>query len=340
LRYLMVSTYPPTHCGIGAYAEQSVGQLRAQGHVVDIVSPDEQGNVDFAWDLRGGAKLLRLFELLPFYDRVVIQYHWAFFYLNPFVRECRWDTFKTTLSFILLFLRTRKIEVVAHEIPYLTGRQRRLYGWKWKLAPKLVLHTRQERERLQQHYALRLKNSRVELRQHHGAFRKFASHTQATARRQLGLNVNGPVFLCIGFIQRHKGFHRAIEAFAQTNLADADLYVVGSLRLADDDNRQYRDELYSLASEQNNVHIVESFVSNEEFDTWIAASDWVVLPYLEIWSSSVLARARLLERPSIVSAVGGLPEQISERDLLFSTDEELVAALQVAALNVAQSSRN
>jgi hypothetical protein len=82
MRYLMVSTYPPTRCGIGAYSEQSVAQLRAQGHLVDVVSPDEEGNVDFAWDLRGGSKLLRLFKLLPYYGCVVIQYHHLMFYNN------------------------------------------------------------------------------------------------------------------------------------------------------------------------------------------------------------------------------------------------------------------
>ncbi len=65
MRYLMVSTYAPTHCGIAAYAEQAVDQLRAQGHVVDVVSPDGQGNVDFAWDLRGGSKILKLFRPTP-----------------------------------------------------------------------------------------------------------------------------------------------------------------------------------------------------------------------------------------------------------------------------------
>ena len=71
----MVSTHPPTHCGIGAYGEQSVTQLRAQGHLVDIVTPDGQGNVDFAWELRGGSRLLRLFELLPYYSWIVDRFH-------------------------------------------------------------------------------------------------------------------------------------------------------------------------------------------------------------------------------------------------------------------------
>lgn len=328
MRYLMVSTYPPKHCGIGAYGEQSVTQLRAQGHIVDIVSPDEEGNVDFAWDLRGESKLLKLFELLPYYDRVVIQYHWAFYYNNPFAPERRWETLQTTLCFMWLFLRSRKVELVAHEIPYLPGKQGWFYKWKWKLAPKVVFHTRKERERFEQHYHLQLSDSRVEYRKHDEVYQKFAAHTQLSARRQFKLPADRRIFLCIGFIQRHKGFHRAMRAFAQANLRDAELFVVGSMRVADAENQKYLDELRALAQAHSNIRLVESFVSNEDFDTWISASDCVVLPYSEIWSSAVLGRARLLDRPAIVSAVGGLPDQAGERDLLFNTDDELVTAFQ------------
>lgn len=331
MRYLMVSTYAPTHCGIAAYAEQAVAQLRAQGHVVDVVSPDGQGNVDFAWDLRGGTKVLKLFQLLPYYDKVSIQYQWTFFYAHPFERERRWETLKTTLSFMLLFLRTRKIEIVAHEIPYIPGKQGWLYKWQWKLAPKIVFHTATELERFQQHYKIRLPVSRVEIRSHHVAFQKFCSHTRATARRQLGVPQDKLVFLSIGFIQRHKGFHRAMQAFTRAGLHDAELYVVGSLRVPDSENQKYLAELQALCAGDPNLHLKESFVSNEDFDTWIAAADWVVLPYSEISSSSVLARARLLERPAIVSAVGGLSDQMDDRDLLFRTDEDLLSALQTAA---------
>ena len=324
----MVSTYPPKHCGIGAYGEQSVTQLRAQGHIVDIVSPDEEGNVDFAWDLHGGSKLLKLFELLPYYDRVVIQYHWAFYYNNPFARELRWETLQTTLCFVWLFLRSRQVEVVAHEIPYLPGKQGWFYKWKWKLAPKVVFHTKNERERFEQHYHLRLNDSRVEYRQHDEVYQKFAAHTQLSARRQFKLPADRLIFLCIGFIQRHKGFHRAMQAFAQADLRDAELFVVGSMRVADPENQKYLDELRALAHGHCNIRLVESFVSNEDFDTWISASDCVVLPYSEIWSSAVLGRARLLDRPAIVSAVGGLPDQAGERDLLFNTDDELITAFQ------------
>jgi glycosyltransferase involved in cell wall biosynthesis len=329
----MVTTYPPIHCGIGGYGEQNVAQLRSQGHIVDVLSPDGQGNVDFAWDLRGGCKILKLRELLPYYDRVVMQYHFNFFYNDLARPKFRRDTLKTTLSFIYLFLCSRKIYVVAHEVPYLNGRLRWLFGQQWRFV-NVIFHTKAEREKLEKHYHLRLKDSRVEIRQQHDVFQKFTSHTQASARQELGIETGGTVFLCIGFIQRHKGFHRAIRAFSQADLKDTHLFMVGSLRYVDAETQGYLAELHELAGKVSNVHIVESFVSNEEFDTWIAASDWVVFPYTEIWSSAVLGRTRLLERPSIIASVGGLPDQAGERDLLFRTDAELEQAFQTAACDV------
>ena len=339
MRYLMVSTYPPKRCGIGAYAEQSVAQLRTQGHVVDIVSPDLQGNVDFAWDLRGGKKLLRLFQILPYYDRVVLQYHWAFYYRNPFLRQRRWETLQTTLCFALLFLRCRKLEIVAHEIPYIVGKQGWLYKWQWKLAPRIVFHTSRELERFEQHYGIRLNRSRIAFRSHDDVYQKFADHTQPSARRQLKLEPQGLVFLCIGFIQRHKGFHRAIRAFVEAAIPQAELFIVGSLRVPNSETVKYLNELRQLAADTSNVRLIESFVSNEDFDTWIASSDCVVLPYSEIWSSAVLGRARILNRPAIVSSVGGLPEQACENDLLFGTDEELAEAFRTMARRLSSAAK-
>jgi glycosyltransferase involved in cell wall biosynthesis len=331
LRYLMVTTYPPAHCGIAAYAAQSVAQLRAQGHTVAIVSPDGAGDVDFPCDLRGGSKILKLRKLLPDYDAVILQYQWEFFYANPLAPEYRWDTLKTHLAFIRLYLSSPKIQVVAHELPCFTGAMRWLYRLQWKLAPKIVFHTARERERFEQHYRMKLSDSRVEFRKHDDVYRKFADHSQATARQRLGLPPERMIFLCIGFIQRHKGFHRAMQAFARANLRDAEIYVVGSLRVSDDESQAYLAELKELAAGRSQIHLIESFVSNEDFDTWISASDIVVLPYSEIWSSAVLGRVHLLERFAIVSAVGGLPDQAGERDLLFANDEELVSAFQAVA---------
>ena len=80
------------------------------------------------------------------------------------------------------------------------------------------------------------------------------------------------------------------------------------------------------------MHVLESFVSKEDFDTWITAADWTIFPYLATSSSGVLAACKMAERPAIISAVGGLPNQAAQPDLLFTTDEELVNILQLAAM--------
>jgi glycosyltransferase involved in cell wall biosynthesis len=65
-----------------------------------------------------------------------------------------------------------------------------------------------------------------------------------------------------------------------------------------------------------------------EFDLWITAADAVVLPYRRSWSSGALARAQALGTPVIVTAVGGLAEQASSRDVVVHDDKGLRAAVE------------
>jgi SAM-dependent methyltransferase len=67
--------------------------------------------------------------------------------------------------------------------------------------------------------------------------------------------------------------------------------------------------------------------SDEEFDRWIVASDAVLLPYREIWSSGVLERARILDRRVIAAPAGGLVEQVRPDDMIVSDDVELANAI-------------
>jgi glycosyltransferase involved in cell wall biosynthesis len=72
---------------------------------------------------------------------------------------------------------------------------------------------------------------------------------------------------------------------------------------------------------------VERFLEEAELDAWTAAADALILPYRRSWSSGALARAQSLGTPAIVTAVGGLPEQASDRDVVVGSDRELDQAL-------------
>jgi len=74
--------------------------------------------------------------------------------------------------------------------------------------------------------------------------------------------------------------------------------------------------------------LIECFLSDEEFDLWVAAADWILLPYRRAFSSGVLARAQTLGTPAIVTDVGGLREQSGPGDVVVSSEQELTEAVR------------
>ena len=118
------------------------------------------------------------------------------------------------------------------------------------------------------------------------------------------------------------------------------LYVVGSVWREDDGSRAYMDELRRLAHETPGAELREGYLSDEEFDRWIVASDLLVLPYRLGWSSNVMERGLLYDRPVIMSRVGGMAEQGEDRPgvTLVDDDEALVEALRDAVGELARDS--
>jgi glycosyltransferase involved in cell wall biosynthesis len=154
---------------------------------------------------------------------------------------------------------------------------------------------------------------------------------RAGARAALGLPQDKHLLLCIGFIQSHKGFERAIEAVRQTPDPRLMLRIVGSVRLAWDVAHAYAQRLHDLADQDPRCQVIEGYLSDELFDTWIVAADTIVIPYHEIWTSGVAARAKLYGRPLLAANTGGLAEQLTEGSRLFSSDAELAALIHEIA---------
>ena len=330
MRILVVSPYPPARDGIAAYAVQQVRALRRAGHDVEVLSPGPSAahhHLDLVGP-RGGAALARR---VRGYDKVIVQFHPDFFYPVPNSRSQR---AATAVAYATAFSAARRVEVYVHEIDYRFGAgsgpdafaARRM----WRAVDRIFVHT--ETERNDFIAAFRVPPARVARAVHGGDFTRRTMHTRASARRTLGVGPDEFCFLSIGFIQPHKGFDRGIRAYAGIHAPNTRYDVVGSVRVEDPAYQSHLDELRTLAEGSSSVSLHTGYVSDEMFDRWLVASDVVVLPYRTIWSSGVLERAALYDRPVIATDVGGLAEQAGSRPsvTLVADDAELAAAMQAA----------
>jgi glycosyltransferase involved in cell wall biosynthesis/multidrug transporter EmrE-like cation transporter len=316
MKVLVVSSYPPRHCGVGAYARDQVAALRAEGHEVTVLSPPD-GDGDIKAQFLGGRAFARAAGMGGDFDRILVHFQPSLYY-RP-----RRPLSKIATSFWLLELVLRwrrKVDVLVHEAdpPARWRPDYALLGLAFRMAGRMSFHTEAERRALEGEYRLRVRGHVIPHR-----VVPVVAVSRREARARLGIEGGGPVFVCAGFIQSAKGFDRAVEAFARAGPNGGRLYVVGSIREPTPENLEYARALADRCRSVPGVTLVDRYLQDEEFDLWVAAADRLVLPYRRSWSSGVLARAQALGTPAIVTAVGGLPEQAGERDLVVRDDEEL-----------------
>jgi glycosyltransferase involved in cell wall biosynthesis len=328
-RILMVAPYPPHRDGIAAYAVQEARRLLLEGHHVEVLSPGPSA-AHHHLDLKGPRGGLALAKRVRGYDRLLVQFHPDLFYDVPSSAGAH---AATSAALGLAFRLARSTEVRVHEVDYTLGRAPApvgpAAGAMWKGVDRLVLHTEVERSAFLD--AFRVDPTRVDVADHGGSFVRRTTLDRGAARRRLGIVEDAFVFLSIGFIQPHKGFDRAIEAFAALGAAPrARLDIVGSVRVEEPDYVTHLDRLQERAAATPGVTVHPGYVSDELFDVWLVAADLVVLPYRRIWSSGVLERAALFDRPVVATRVGGLADQAPPGTVLVDDDEALVAALRAA----------
>jgi glycosyltransferase involved in cell wall biosynthesis len=352
-RILVVSQYPPVRDGIGAYAVQQVRALRRQGHHVEVVSPWPSA-AHHHMPLEGprGAKALK--RLMAGFDRVIVHFHPDLFYANPSTPTSR---ISTGTALAAAFKSGPPVEIRLHEVDrrwasaseqvevssrsgfvatQVFEQAARASRAVFKAADEITVHVPEHERMMIDQFGV--DPARVRLVDHGGDFTRRVADDQAAARTSLGLPADGHVFVCIGFVQPHKGFDRAATAFRGLADQGASLHIVGSVRVDDPSALDHQRELEALEAQIPGVHLHLGFVSDEAFDRWIVAADTVVLPYRHIWSSSVAERARLYDRPVIATRVGGLADQIGEHPANTVVDDNAGLAQAMAAAVGAESS--
>jgi glycosyltransferase involved in cell wall biosynthesis/multidrug transporter EmrE-like cation transporter len=303
-----------------------VTRLRSAGHEVTVLSPPD-GDGDVRVPFFGGRPFFRAARMGRRFDRIVVHFQPSLYYRprRPLSKVM------TSLALWWLAMRRPQTELVVHEAdqPVRWRPDYALLRLAFARAGRVWFHTKTEQDVLEQRYRIRVRGGQV------SQTVATAHVTKAEARRALGLEPRAewPVFVCPGFLHPGKGFDRAVEAFAALGDSGA-LYIVGSVREPTPENLAHAEALQARCREVPGVTLVEGYQTDEDFDRWVGAADWVVLPYRRSWSSGVLARAQAVGTPAIVSAVGGLAEQAAERDMVFEDDEGLVRAMKEAAATV------
>ena len=325
-RILMVTPYPPRHDGLAQYAVQEVKELRRAGHDVTVLSPEPSaGHEHLDFHLSRG--LLALAKRVRAYDRVIIQFHPATFYRLPITPA---ERRRVALGFLVVAALSRELEFRVHEFDIAgahgTTLDARLTRAMWRAVDRLTVHTATERDGLAA--AFELPAARIDVREHGAHFEARSALTRDDARDELGLSHGEYIFLCIGFIQSSKGFDRAVRAFGRLASPPARLHIVGSVRAELYDEERHLEDLEALVERTPGVELHTGYVSDDRFDTWIIAADVVVCPYRFIWSSGVIERARLYERPVIASNVGGLADQLPAGGVVVDDDGALVRAMR------------
>jgi glycosyltransferase involved in cell wall biosynthesis len=333
VKVLLVAPYPPARDGIASYAAEAAADLRRRGERVKVVSPGPSAAHHHA-DLGKAWGVVKLLMLSRRADRTVVHFYPDLFFRGRrrvrFVLHWPWVAGALSLG--------RNVELVVHEAPYRDLRRARGFrGWAakklWRglLSAPEATYVHTEWERREMAASLGLARERIGLRDHNQAFVRRSRLDRAAARRELGIAEREFCFLCIGFLQHHKGFDRALKAFARIPGEHLRLDVVGAARMAGPEVENYVAELRALVRSTPRARLHEGYASDHAFDCWLSACDVVVLPYREIWSSGVLARAQLYGRQVIVSDVGGLPDQAGPLAMVVGDDEELHRAMAEVA---------
>ncbi|HVM11368.1 MAG TPA: glycosyltransferase [Actinomycetota bacterium] len=322
---LVVSSYPPRRCGIGAYAHTQVARMRGAGETVTVLSPpDGEGDERIRFD--GGRPFRRAVELTRPGDRILIHFQPAL-YFRP---RAPLSKIGTSLGLLALVKRRPRTEILVHEAdpPRWWRPDEILLTRAFRAAPLLLFHTEAERRSFERRFG-RIRRARVV--PHVDGVEVRGPVSRADARRRLELPAEARILVVPGFLHPGKGVDRAIRAVPQ----DALLYVVGSVKDPTPENVAYAAEVRRLAAADPRVELVERFVADEEFDAWVAAADAVILPYRRSWSSGVLARAQAIGTPAIVADVGGLGEQAGPSDVVVRSDAELAEAMAKVGHEVA-----
>lgn len=356
--YGILSTYPPTQCGLATFS-RSLGEALRSTDPVGVVQMVDAAGTAFPPDVvhqwvRGSAGgEAAAADALNQFDVAIVQHEYGIYGGRDGL-----DVLDAVAE-----LRVPMILVVHTVLTEPTNRQRLIVQELVSRSAVVVTMTKAARDRLVKHYGTEADKIRVVPHGAHPRYLVARSEAQAPATAWSAPTTDPslsrrPVVLTWGLLGDGKGIEWAIEAMAQLRDLRPVYRVVGQThpKVLEHDGERYRDRLTDRVRRFGVTDLVEfdaRYLDPVSLQTLVAEADVVVLPYdsTEQVTSGVLAEAVTAGKPVVstafphaVEALGsgaGLlvarqdPSAIADGLRRVLTDPELAASMSAEAVRIA-----
>ena len=313
---LLVSSLPPSKCGVAKYAQEHLDVMREEGLEVTTASPETDSSADIHF---GTLTLRGAFAWLAFcathrFETVHVHYVDRFFFPMGNYGAMGRILLRSlqSLALRLLACKSSTSFIVIHELATRPNLGRTFFRWRdfgLSKFTEVQFHTPSMKEEFLA-VCTSVSGERCTLVAHERFMRRKYCGTKESAREQLLLPPKRCIFICLGFIQESKGFDEVVAVFGKSGLGTGvELHVVGSVQANDPASARYAADLEKACQNTPNCHFHGEFLSDEKFDCWLAAADLLFLPYRGIVSSSVGARAELYGCPIVTRSLANLSDQ-------------------------------
>ena len=175
-----------------------------------------------------------------------------------------------------------------------------------------IIHSKRDESDL-----LSLKKDAKHIYNPHPTYNEFKQRniSSEVARQEIcskdsyAITKDSKILLFFGFVREYKGLRYALMSIPEIakTISDVKLLVVGSFGK---DKESYIDLIKELKIE-NSVFLKDTYTPDNEVEKYFAASDLVVLPYIDATQSGIVQIAFGFEKPCVVTNVGGLPDVVT-----------------------------
>jgi glycosyltransferase involved in cell wall biosynthesis len=288
----VLSTYPPTQCGIATFSQSLVNALLLQGASVDVVQlidePQPRPSKAVVHQHLAGHDLSVTRTILNNYDVLVVQHEFGIF----------GGTDGDEVLLLMSKIHIPLIVVLHTVLTSPTAHQRFVLERIIELADALVTMTNTGRENLLNHYNVDPTLVHVIP---HGSADLRSVNTKSVSRGQ-------PTILTWGLLSEGKGIEWGIDALAMlSDLTPKPRYIVAGQthpKVKAREGEKYRNFLMERAASNgvmDDVQFIDKYLESESLKSLIQSVDVILLPYdsRDQVTSGVLVEAMVAGKPIV-----------------------------------------